>query len=391
MSQANFIRVVSSTTTGALGALPRSIVAVSRETISGFTPDKNSGLVSINAAQVAAFNAANPTKYGFLKFLQTAFAGNVQPSVVYLLSTGGVALTSTMLDTANYTPRSWSFLNVCSQTNGLDDESTFLADCLTAATWATEAKKKIFFFSFTAEPDINGDITLPAALLLGGSLTNKARTKAIITNAKDSPDEYTNVYHNPLLAALVFSLYGGSIARSIGSLSDAHDFPDVATDTYNATARAYIEAQSLAQYNGAKDQGGSLFVYDTFMNSTVNPPSTPQIETIIAEDYIDDYVTVFVRNTLQASGRTGVEASYEGLLEIYALTDTALQTMWQAGAILTNPQKAADYKLILKSLAQINALNPNWQTEGVIPLGAIVGSIAAFKALHYANIAFNYN
>lgn len=391
MSQSNFIRVVSSTTTGALGALPRSIVCVSRETISGFTPDANSGLVSINASQVAAFNAANTTKYGFKKFLQTAFAGNVQPNVVYLLSTGGVALTDVMLDKANYTPRSWSFLNVASQTNGLDDEATFLADCLTAATWTTAAKKKIFFFSFTAEPDIDGNITLPAALLLNGSLANKARTKAIITNAKDSPDEYTDIYHNPLLAALVFCLYGGSIARSIGSLSDAHDLPDVATDTYNATARAYIENQSLAQYNGAKDQGGSLFVYDTFMNSTANPPSTPQIETIIAEDYIDDYVVVFVRNTLQAAGRTGVEASYKGLLEIYALTDTALQNLWQAGAILTNAQNSADYTLVLKSLAQINALNPNWQTEGIIPLGAIIGNIAAFKALHYANIAFNYN
>lgn len=387
MSQDKFIKVVSSSTTGALSSLPRDIVCVSRDTISGFTADTNSGLVKITAAQVAAFTAANPTKYGFLKFLTTAFAGSAQPNEVYLLSTGGVALTSAMLDKANYSPRSWSFLTVVSQTNGLLDTATFIADCTVCSVWATLDKHKIFFHSFSMA-DAG---TLPAALLLGGALTTNARTISVITNAYDVIDAYTNVYHNPFLAALVFVLYGGSIARSIGSLSDAHDFAGVAGDTYSATTRAYIAANSLAQYNGAKDQGGSLFLYDTTMNDKVNPPTTAQVEALIAEDYIDDYVPVFVRNSLQAAGQTGVEASYKGLMQIYSLTNTALTNLWKAGTILTNTDGTPNYTLILASLAAINALDPAWQTDGMIPVGAITGQIAPFRAIHYVTIKFNYN
>jgi hypothetical protein len=391
MAQPYFIRVLSQATTGQLGSLPRSIVAVTRETIAGsFPADANSGLVKITAAQVADFKVANPTKYGMLKFLQTAFAGTIQPNEVYILSTAGVALTSAMLDKANYSPRSWSFLTLASQTLGLDDESDYLADALTAATWTTSAKKKVFFFSFAAE-ETDSLITLPAALTLGGTLTTKQRTKTVVTNAKDMIDEYTPVYHNPLLAALVFCLYGGSIARSIGSLSDAHDFADVATDTFSATSRTLIESNSLCQYNGAKDQGGSLYVYDTFLNSAVNPPTTEQMEAIIAMDYIDDYVPIYVRNALSMAGETGVEASQKGLMRLYSLTDSALQNLWKAGAISTTEFNTADYTLVLKSLAEINALSPNWQTSGEIPVGAIVGQIRAYHAIHYAPILFNYN
>lgn len=387
MSADKFIRVLSAATTGTLSSLSRDIVAVSRETILGFTADTNTGLVKITAAQVAAFNTANATKYGFKKFLQTAFAGTVQPNEVYLLSTGGSALTSDMLDKANYSPRAWSFFTVCSQTNGLTDSANFLADCTTASNWATAAKHKIFFHSYTME-DAG---TLPAALLLGGALTTNSRTFSVITNACDVIDEYVSVYHNPILAALVFVLYGGSIARSIGSLSDAHDFEDVDGDTYSATTRAYIASNSLAQYNGAKDQGGSLFLYDTFLNDSVNPPTTSQIEAIIAEDYIDDYVPVFVRNALQAAGQTGVEASYKGIMQIYSLTNAALTNLWKAGAILTNDDGTPDYNLIVASLEVINALDPAWQTSGTIPVGAITGDIAPFRATHYVTIKFNYN
>ena len=167
MSQDKFIKVVSTSTTGALSSLPRDIVAVCRETISGFTADSNSGLVEITSAQVAAFKVANPTAHGFNKFLQTAFAGTAQPNEVYLLSTGGVALTSAMLDKANYSPRSWSFLPVVSQTNGLLDSSAFIADCVVASVWSTAAKHKVFFHSYSM---IDGG-TLPAALLLGGALS----------------------------------------------------------------------------------------------------------------------------------------------------------------------------------------------------------------------------
>jgi hypothetical protein len=387
----NFINVVAAASTGVLGGLPRSIVCVTRETIAGYTPDANSGLIRVTSAMAATFKAANPTAYGTNQFITEAYAGSVQPNEVYILPTGGIALTSAMLDKANYSPRSWSFLTVRSQSNGLTDQATFLADCGTASTWAVPSLSKIFFHSFSM---VNSG-TLPAPLLLGGALTTNARTISIITNA------YTNVggggsgeidvYQNPLVAALCWCLYGGTPARSIGSLSDCHDLPGVNGDTYNAATRAYIEGQSLMQYNGAKDQAGSLFCYDTFLNSTQNPPTTAQVESIIAEDYIDDFVTVYVRNTLQAAGQTGLEASMKGVAGIYALVNSALTTLWSLGTIQSTPDGAADYALIMLNQAQITALNPAWRSDGVIPVGSIVGNIKAFAAAHYATIKFNFN
>ena len=388
---ANFINVVSTASTGVLGGLPRSIVCATRETIAGYTPDVNSGLIRVTAAMKVAFQTANPTAYGTNQFLDEAYAGSVQPDQVYILPTGGGALTSAMLDKANYSPRSWSFLTVRSQDNGLSDEATFLADCVTASDWAVPSLRKVFFHSFSM---VNGD-TLPAALLLGGDLTTNDRTISIITNAYttvgDGGSGDEDVYHNPLVAALCWSLYGGSPARSIGSLSDCHDLPGVDGDTYDAATRTYIEGQSLMQYNGAKDQAGSLFCYDTYMNSTVNPPTTPEIETIIAEDYIDDYVTVFVRNTLQAAGQTGLEASMKGVAGLYALINTALNTAWSLGAIQSTPEGSPDYSLIMLNQAQITALDPAWRSDGTIPVGSIVGTIKPYAAVHYVTIKFNFN
>jgi hypothetical protein len=385
----NFIQVVSTATTGALGSLPRSMVVATRETITGYTPDVNTGLITVTEAMVAAFKAANPTAYGTNMFLDTSFAGSVKDSKVYVLSTGGIgtALTPAMLTKANYSPRAWSFLCVASQTNGLTDSATFIADCTVASLWCTPALKKIFFHAFSMA---DGG-TLNAALLMGGALTLNDRTISIITNAYTTVGTSTDVYHNPLLAALCWSLYGGSPARSIGSLSDCHDLPGVNGDTYSAATRAYIAGQSLAQYNGAQDQGGSLFVYDTTMNSTVNPPLTPEIESIIAQDYIDDYVTVFCRNSLQAAGQTGLEASMKGVGKLYSLVNTALGILWSLGVISTNDKNSADYTLIMLTKSMIDGLNPSWQTEGVIPIGSIVGNIRAFSATHYATILFNFN
>jgi hypothetical protein len=319
--------------------------------------------------------------------LETVYAGSAKPDKVYILSTGGgAALTSAMLDKANYSPRSWSILTVGSQTNGLDDSATFLADCTVASLWCTDAKAKIFVHSWTM---IDGG-TLPAALLLGGALTTNSRTMTVVTNAHDEIDEYTDVYHNPLIAALAFVLYGGMIARSIGSLSDAHDFEAVDGDTYSATTRAYIASQSLSQYNGAKDQGEALFVYDTFLNSAVNPPTSMQIESQIAIDYINDFCLIYVRNSLIVAGRTGIDADYPGVLEIAALIRSGLDAMWKAGAILSKEDNSPDYNLIVKTKTEIDALNPNWQAEG-IPTGAIVAAIKEYKAIHYASIVFNFN
>ena len=383
----NFIQVISNATTGVLGSLPRSMVCVTREPITGYVADPNSGLITITAAMVAAFITANPTAYGTIQFLNTAFAGSVQDSQVYILSTNATALTAAMLNKANYSPRSWSFFTVVSQSNGLSDSATFLADCGVASTWATPALRKIFFHTWNM---INGG-TLPAALLLGGSLAQNSRTITLVTNAVTLMNAGTvSVSQNPLQAALCWCLYGGSIARSIGSLSDCHDLPGVSSDTYDATTRAMIASNSLAQYNGAQDQAGSLFVYDTTMNCPVNPPTTPQVESIIAQDYINDYVTIYVRNSLQAAGQTGVEASMKGVNRLYSLVTSALETLWSMGAIQSDATGKGAYQVVQLSQDQITALNAAWMSSGVIPTGSIVGSIKAFAAAHYVTIVFNF-
>jgi hypothetical protein len=394
MSASKFITIISSVTSGLIGNLPRRIVFATREIITGYAPDTNSGLIAVTADMVTSFIEDNPTALATNKFLNTAFGASVTPDMVYILSTAGAALTSGMLDKANYVPRSWSFLNVGSQTNGLTDSSTFLDDCVVASNWCTDAKAKIFFHSFSM---IDGG-TLPDELLIAGGgsgvpgeLMTQNRTISIITNACDVIDESTSVYHNPLLAGLVWVLYGGQIARSIGSLSDAHDFTGVDSDTYSAATRAYIAANSLSQYNGAKDQGGASFIYDTFFNSDVNPPTTIQLETQIAIDYINDYCVVQPRNTLISAGRTGVAGDYTGVMEVAALTRDALETMWKAGAILSEANGSAAFSLTVKTPKEILALDPAWQSKGVIPVGAIVAAIQAYKATHYYTISFNFN
>lgn len=393
MSASKFITISSSSTTGLLGGLPRRIVFATRETITGYTPDANSGLIAVTADMVAAFIADNPTALGTAQFLNTVFGGSIVPDMVYILSTGGAALSNALLNKANYYPRNWSILNVGSQTNGMDDAVTYLADCVVAALWCTDSTAKIFIMSWSM---IDGG-TLPDELLLAGGsgdpgeLMTNSRTMTLVTNANTEVSTGVFVYHNPLLAALVHALYGGSIARSIGSLSDAHDFTGVDGDTYSAATRAYIALNSLAQYNGAKDQGGANFVYDTFLNDDVNPPTSKQIETQIAIDYINDYCVITPRNALITAGRTGVNGDYTGVMEVAALTRAALETLWKANAILSNDDGTPDFSLVTLSSAGIAALDPAWQSKGIIPVGAIVATIKPYGAIHYYTIAFNFN
>ena len=393
MSNAKFITIASSVTTGLLSGLPRRIVFATREIITGYTPNALTGLIAVTSDMVDALIAANPTALATAQMLNTVFGGSIVPDMVYILPTGGGALTNVMLDKANYYPRNWSILNVGSQTNGLDDEATYLADCLVASLWCTDSTAKIFIMSWTME---NGG-TLPNELLIAGGsgepgdLLTQNRTMTLVTNANTEVDTGIYVYHNPLLAAIVHALYGGSIARSIGSLSDAHDFTGVDPDTYDAATRAYIALNSLAQYNGAKDQGDAAFVYDTFLNDDVNPPASLQIETQIAIDYINDYCVIAPRNALIAAGRTGVPGDYTGVMEVAALTRAALDTLWKAGAILSNEDGTAAFTLITKSATQISALDPAWQSKGIIPVGAIVATIKPYGAIHYYTVAFNFN
>jgi hypothetical protein len=393
MSASKFISISSNTTTGLLSGLPRRIVFATRETITGYTADALTGLIAVTSDMVAAFTAANPTALGTAQMLNTVFGGSITPDYVYILPTEGGALTSAMLNKANYYPRNWSILNVGSQSNGLTDSATYLADCKTASLWCTDATAKIFIMSWSM---IDGG-TLPDELLIAGGsgdpgeLMTQKRTMTLVTNARTEVSDGVYVYHNPLLAALVHALYGGNIARSIGSLSDAHDFTGVNGDTYSAATRSYIALNSLAQYNDAKDQGGANFVYDTFMNDDVNPPTSLQIETQIAIDYINDYCVVAPRNALIAAGRTGVNGDYTGVMEVAALTRNALETLWKANAILTEEDGTPAFQLVTKTATEIKALDPAWQSKGIIPVGAIVATIKPYSAIHYYAIAFNFN
>jgi len=393
MSASKFISISSSTTTGLLSGLPRRIVFATREAITGYTADTLTGLITVTSDMVDALIAANPSARAVAQFLGTVFGGSIVPDSVYILSTGGSALSSAMLNKANYNPRSWSILNVGSQTNGIDDAATYLADCKVASLWCTDATAKVFIMSWSM---VDGG-TLPDELLLAGGsgepgeLMTQKRTMTLVTNARTEVSTGVYVYHNPLLAALVWSLYGGSIARSIGSLSDAHDFTNVNGDTYSAATRSYIALNSLAQYNSAKDQGGANFVYDTFLNDDVNPPTSLQIEAQLAIDYINDYCVIAPRNALIAAGRTGVNGDYTGVMEVAALTRAALDTLWKAGAILSNEDSTPAFNLVTLSASGIAALDPSWQSKGVIPVGAIVASIKPYSAIHYYQIAFNFN
>lgn len=383
---ATFIRTISTLTVGALGGLPRSIVAVTRETLDGsFTPDAETGLIKLTVANKDAFITANGVLApGICKDVEMVFAGQIYPNEFYVLSTVGAAVTADDLTLANKYPRNWSFLTLSSMTQGVDDYATFIADAKTINAWCTDAREKLFVFTLSLEA-YEGVYTLPtdvssAVKPLRASAPN---TLTLVSNRYTAIDEYTKAWNNPILAMLVFILYGGFISRSAGSLSDAHNFPGALADTFPQSFRTEIESATLAQYNGAKDVGNSAFVYNTQMNAPADPPTTPQIETKIAQYFVADYVRVGVRNDLQAAGQPGVVASYNDLLKIFALFVGKLNDCWRVGAIQTNAQGQPDFVATLKSPEEINALDPTWQSTGILPVGAIVAQVRYYAALHY--------
>lgn len=384
---ATFIRTISTLTQGALGGLPRDIVAVTRETLNGsFTPDPQTGLIKLTVATKDAFIAANNAMApGICKDVALVFAGQIFPNEFYVLSTAGSGITEAELNLANKFPRNWSFITLSSMTQGVNDFAAFLADALVINAWCTDAREKVFVFTLSLTPDEYGGYALPTALtdVTAPLRASAPNTLTLISNRYTQVDEYTKAYNNPILAMLVFILYGGFISRSAGSLSDAHDFPGALADTFPQSFRSIIESNALAQYNGSKDAGNSAFVFNTQMNAPSDPPLTPQIETKIAQYFVADYVRVGVRNDLQAAGQSGVVASYADLLKIFALFVGKLNDCWKVNAIQTNAQGQADFIATLKSLEEINALDPTWQSTGILPVGAIVAQIRYFAALHY--------
>lgn len=393
MSQPLFINLQSTQTVGALGGLSRSIVIASREAVGGsFTPDAASGLRKINSTDVAAFTTANiAASPALVNAITTVFAGSRKPGFVYILSTGGGALTSAMLNKANIRPRDWSFITLASLSQGISDQATYLSDAATIGTWIQTVQGKIFAFTFSIAAG-NVVTNIPATLLKGGALNSNNLVKTIISDSKhvfDDYDPYSEIEDNIVLQWFAFTLYGGVVARSMGSLSDAHDFPYVSGDTYSSTERSFIAAQLLGQYNGAKDLGGSNFVYDTFMNDKNDPPQSKQIESQIAIDFINDYVPVNIRNKFQAAGQNGLPADDSGIQQFSAAVDNFLKDCWQLGAILSS-KGSPDYTLVTLTAEQVTQLSPTWQITGEWPAGVVTATIRPFAATHYVTLVFTY-
>lgn len=385
----NFIEIISQTTTGVLGGLPRLILIVSRESITGYTPDPATGLFKFVETDVSGFETANPGSIALINALRTVFSGAIKPDAIYVLSTDGDPITNADLDKANVRPRDWSFITLASETQGILDEADFIADLGIIATWCTPAKEKIFVATFSAEESGNA-ITLPPELLLGGSIGSNPNGKVLISDTKHELDPYTTAYDNVWLAILPFVLYGGILARSWGSLSDAHDFAYVSSDSYSTTVRNFIEAQSLTQYNGAKDKAGSVFMYNTQMGSGVNPPDSLQIESQAAIYLINDRAYVDVHNTFQAAGQIGLTNDDPGIQKFAARVDKSLRDSFDVGLILAQENGQPDYILEVKTAAQVTQLSPNWQQTGIWPAGVAVGKIRPFGAAHYVTIVFQY-
>jgi len=384
----NFIEIISQASSGVLGALTRSVVLVTRETVAGYTADPQTGLYKINSTDLTAFIAANTTKYGLINALYAVFNQTFSYNYVYILSTSGSALTSANLDLANARPRDWSFLTLVSQSQGILDESTYFADLETMGTWATAPKQKIIVHTWSEEEYLGAAITLPAQLQLGGSIGANGQIKTIVSNSKHTISG-NDAYDNVALAWLTYCI-NSAISRSWGSLSDAHDFEYVGADSFGSASRSVISNASLGQYNGAKDRAGSVFVYDTQMNSGVNPATSVQIEALTAQYYTDDYIYVLVHNVYQGAGMTGLPNSDPGIQKVSGTVKRGLRDCFDLNLILAKEDGSADFSVATLTAAQVTQLSANWQTTGLWPAGVITATIRPYSAAHYITLVFNF-
>jgi len=386
MSNERFITIQSVATTGTLPALTRSLVLVTREGVTGFTPNASTGLIKINSTDEESFADQNPDSLGLRNALRVVFGQNYAYSYVYILSAPD-GVTSALLDKANRDPRAWSILSVVERYNGgyAGTQYNYFVDLETIAEWGVRAHRKVCLHTYWLE---EGD-ELPGKLLLGGSINSDGGFKTIVSDSKSTLDGNI-VYDNIALAWASYCINGPEVSRSWGSLSDAHDFELIDGDSYSNSTRSAIANNSLAQYNGAKDLAGSLFVYDTQMNSNVNPPDTDQIETILAGDYIEDYTYVLVHNTLQAAGQTGLPNDDGGILTLAGLVRRALNDCYGLNLILSREDLSPDFTVGSLTAAQVTARDPAWKTSGVWPSGTVYGVVKRYGAAHYVTINFAF-
>lgn len=386
MSNAEFITIQSVATTGALPALTRSLLIITREEVTGYTPDAQTGLYKINDTEEAAFAAANPTSLALRNALRVCFAQSYAYPYVYILSSPS-GVTSAELDAANIRPRDWSIMTYAERYNGgyAGTQYGYFADLQVVSGWGVRSHKKVFLHTYSME---EGD-ALPSELTLGGVINSDPGFKTIVSDSL-SQISGSDVYDNIAVAWASYCINGPYISRSWGSLSDAHDFEGVDGDAFSITTRAAIANNSLAQYNGAKDRAASLFVYDTLMNSDVNPPDTSQLETILAGDYIEDYTYVLVHNSLQAAGQSGLPNDDSGIQTLLGLVRSALNDCFGLNLILAREDNSPDYSAGALTAAQVTARAPTWQATGEWPSGVVSARVRRYGAAHYVTINFTF-
>lgn len=392
MSNAQFITIESVSTTGALPALTRSMLLVTREAVSGFTPDPQTGLYKINSTDVEAFNTANAAKYGLRNALRIMFAQAYTYSYCYILSEP-TGVTSDDLDTANRNPRDWSIITIVDRYNGGFDPSgdaNYFADIAVISGWGIRSHKKVLLHTYSLDDDVeSSEDLLPPELQLGGDVSSAPGILTIVSNSSSTIASQT-VYDNIAIAWASYCINGPAVSRSWGSLSDAHDFELVSADSFSNTTRSVIANNSLAQYNGAKDRAGSVFVYDTQMNSDVNPPDTSQIETILAGDYIEDYTYVLIHNKFQAAGQEGLPNDDGGIQTLLGVVRQALQDCYSLNLILSKVDGSPAFSAGSLTAAQVTVLSPTWQQTGIWPTGTVFGTIQRYGAAHYVTINFAF-
>lgn len=386
MSNAQFITIQSVATQGALPALTRSLMLVTREEVAGYDPDPETGLIKINSTDEETFAAENPDSLGLINALRVVFGQDYSYSYVYILSAPD-GVTSALLNNANRNKREWSIISYVDRYNGgyAGTQYHYFVDLEVISEWGVRSHRKVVLHTYWLE---EGD-ELPEKLQLGGSINSDAGFLTIVSDSHSTILAQT-VYDNIAIAWASYCINGPAISRSWGSLSDAHDFALIDSDTYSNATRSDIANNSLAQYNGAKDLANSLFVYDTQMNSDTNPPDTSQIETVLAGDYIEDYAYVLLHNTLQAAGQEGVPNDDGGIQTVLGIVRKALKDCFALNLILAQADGSPDFSAGALTALQVTQRAPTWQATGIWPSGTVFASIKRFGAAHYVTINFVY-
>ena len=380
----DFLNITSQITQGVTGNLTRSLLIFSREEVTGFTPDPETGLYQINSTDLDAFETANPTSYALINNLQILFGQTYIYPYVYILS-DPTGLTSALLNQANLNPRDWSFITIADRLQGSDSEDSSYVDLMSdidvIANWNTDTIGKILVHTLSLE-ETDSAITVPSDFLDNGEF-RLLRIKTLISDDKTMLPGSIPVYHNVFLAVLSFVINGIVLARSWGSFSDAFDFAIIDSDSYSSTVRSYIENNGLGQYNARRDRTGKKFFYNTLTNS-----EDIQIESLTSADYIKDYVYVYINNITTAAGFTGLTNDDAGIQLFVSLIRKALNDCFENGLILSKSNGTIDAKVAFLTAEQVTAIDPSWQSTGVWITGMFVATIRPYACAHEIQLNF---